>query len=177
MRAKVDPLLVHLLGDPADDVPVMDDSQLPDPIADAIFRQQFGIEPDSARTRPLRVEEVAKALENLRLSLRDSPSEEKQALLAKLSEASELFCAEESFVYKFLHAAAARNDHGMRESVRELISASKDEIIEIAKRLADPSTQRGEAGTTKKLNGWSYVYDATGELESAYEGDTPPFFN
>jgi hypothetical protein len=176
-RHEVDATLKHLLGDPRDDEPITG-SEPRDVVGDFFHEQQFGVPKDGAKPLPLTIEQIAKSLTSLRQALRTSPSSSRKELLAKLSAAAQEYCPENSFVCQFLKAAAAADDEGMKVAVKSLIEANKTQVFDLRKAVNEPSSMHGEPNSIQKINGWTFEYDAAGEVAQFYLGDEKPaFFN
>lgn len=175
-ETKVDPLLTHLLGDARDDDRTIGLDPR-DAIGDFLFHQRYGIDADGAKPRPLTIPEIAKALNALRASLRDSPTAERQTFLERMAIAAEEYCPENSFVCRFFKAAAEGDDLGMKAAVHDFVEQNRDSILDLDKHLSEPTSEIGEPNSTVKRGNWTFSYDAGGALEKVFEGDTEPFFN
>jgi hypothetical protein len=177
---RLDPVLKDVLGDEENDeqpiggdVGSLDDS---DPVGNFRHLLEYGIPAEGARPEPKTAAEISKSLDRLRQDLAMEPSQQKADFFRRMAESAKAYCEPGSFVREFLRGAAEADDSAMRAAVKRLVTENKDAVVEYHARAANSSMHRGEPSSIKKVNGWSYKYDESGELESVFEGDVVPLF-
>ena len=132
-RAKLDPVLKDLLGDPPDEESIGGETEADDeidPVGAMIHEQIYGIRPPVESAKTLTVGQIAKALTTLREEI-GNPSFAKRFAddMPKLLTAARAYCEPSDFAREFIEGYLAKDDSRMRKAVKQFVVENQKELL------------------------------------------------
>jgi hypothetical protein len=130
-REQMDPLVQVVFGD-AHEAPTREQPR--DSVGDLFFRETYGFHAPGSRPTPKTVEEIAKALQNVRRAVSGEQPLSEILKFFPLQQMADYSAANDpgTFASDFLTAAAAADDSGMRRAIRKLVHEFREDIFRIS---------------------------------------------